>query len=124
MLALIFAPLLVHAELAPLTDQEWKRYLDSTPYSQPAWPRPQSPSDTKAAQLLQRAAEFHQQGEMDKTVQLLKTVLQRQASEYHGEAFAALAKALADQGKHDLADRAMSKATKIYNEKLAAWSLF
>ena len=60
---------------------------------------------------------------MDKTVQLLKTVLQRQASEYHGEAFAALAK-LADQGKHDLADRAMSKATKIYNEKLAAWSCF
>ena len=42
----------------------------------------------------------------------------------HGEAYATLSKVLADQGKADLAAKAMQKATRIHNEQLASWSLF
>ena len=127
LLGLLLAPAHARTEasLAPLSELEWKRYLDNPPYVQPKWPRPPDYGSTSTAHLmLQRAVESHQQGDLDKTVQLLKSVLQKQAPEYHGEAFAALAKALDDQGKHDLAERAMSKATRLYNDGLAQWSLF
>lgn len=42
----------------------------------------------------------------------------------NGEAYATLSKVLADQGKYDLSDKAMTKATRIHNEQLASWSLF
>lgn len=42
----------------------------------------------------------------------------------NGEAYATLSKVLADQGKYDLSDKAMNKATRIHNEQLASWSLF
>ena len=42
----------------------------------------------------------------------------------HGEAYAALAKVLNDQGKYELADKAMAKATRVYNDGLARGSLF
>ena len=106
---------------APLTEEQWRRYLDITPYEQPKWPR-NDPTLSTPHLLLQRAAEAHQEGELDKSVQILKSLLKNDAK--HGEAYAALAKVLDDQGKHDLADRAMAKATRIYNDGLAQWSLF
>ena len=42
----------------------------------------------------------------------------------NGEAYATLSKVLADQGKYDLSDKAMNKATRIHNEQLSSWSLF
>ena len=110
---------------APLTESEWRRYVDFPPYAQPKWAREQQQHGTTSSAhlLMQRAAEMHQQGELDKTVQILKSVLQKAGQEYHGEAYAALSKVLHDQGKHDLAERAMTKATRIYNEGLAQWTL-
>ena len=54
-------------------------------------------------------------------MQLYKQVIKLQP---HGEAYATLSKVLADQGKYDLSDKAMLKATKLHNEQLASWSLF
>ena len=67
---------------------------------------------------------FNQQGDLDKTVQVLKVLVQKADTKYHGEAYAALAKVLDDQGKHELADRAMTKSNRIYNDNLAKWTLF
>ena len=60
-------------------------------------------------------------GELEQAVQLYKQVIKLQP---HGEAYATLSKVLADQGKYDLSDKAMLKATKLHNEQLASWSLF
>jgi len=142
----------------PLTDTEWLgRYTAVPTYDQPTWSRTNDYSSPSSGHLaLQRAAVLHQQGQLDATVQLLKSVLQKaDASHHHGEAYAALAKVrvelslffflficcalvrgsrrqfrayvsqvLNDKGEHDLADRAMAKATRIYNEGLAKLSLF
>ena len=59
---------------------------------------------------------------MEKATQLLKNILKNDAN--HGEAYAALAKVLNDQGKYELADKAMAKATRVYNDGLARGSLF
>ena len=108
---------------APLTDKEWHRYLNNPSYEQPKWPRNDDTMST-AHLLLQRAASMHQKGDLDKTIQILKNLLQKAGGEYHGEAYAALSKVLHDQGKHELADRAMAKATRINNDGLADWHLF
>ncbi len=71
--------------------------------------------------ILERAAVHHQDGELEQAVQLYKQVIKLQP---HGEAYATLSKVLADQGKYDLSDKAMLKATKLHNEQLASWSLF
>ena len=46
-------------------------------------------------------AETHQDGDLEKATQLLKNILKNDAN--HGEAYAALAKVLNDQGKYELA---------------------
>ena len=66
--------------------------------------------------LLERAAVLHQDGELEKAVQLYKQVIK---IEPLGEAYATLSKVLADQGKHDLSEKAMLKATRLHNEQLA-----
>ena len=71
--------------------------------------------------ILERAAVYHQDGELEQAVQLYKQVIKLQP---HGEAYATLSKVLADQGKNDLSEKAMRKATKLHNEQLASWSLF
>ena len=59
---------------------------------------------------------LHQEGELEKAVQLYKQVIK---IEPLGEAYATLSKVLADQGKHDLSEKAMLKATRLHNEQLA-----
>ena len=79
----------------PLTDTEWLgRYTAVPTYDQPTWSRTNDYSSPSSGHLaLQRAAVLHQQGQLDATVQLLKSVLQKaDASHHHGEAYAALAK--------------------------------
>ena len=72
--------------------------------------------------LLESAARLHQQGALDRAVQDFKKAIQQEPK--NGEAFASLSKCLSDQGKYELADKAMAKATRINNEALASWSLF
>lgn len=109
----------------PLTDAEWKQYVEFPEYSQPTFKRVDyTHPNSNAHLLLQRAAELHQQGDLDKAVQVLKNILQKVDTNYHGEAYAALAKVLNDQGKFDLADRSMAKSNRVYNEGLAQWTLF
>ena len=108
-----------------LTDEEWRQYLEMPPYVQPSFQRMDySTPGSNAHILLQRAAELHQDGDYEKTVQILKGLLQKADQMYHGEAYAALAKVLNDQGKFELADRAMGKSNRLYNDGLAQWSLF
>ena len=71
--------------------------------------------------ILETAARSHQDGDLEQAVRLYKQVIKLQP---HGEAYATLSKGLADQGKYDLSDKAMRKATKMHNEQLASWSLF
>ena len=71
---------------------------------------------------LQKAARLHQAGELDQAVTILKAVVK--GSPQHAEAYASLSKALFDQGKTGLAEKAMAKATKLNNDQLAEWSLF
>ena len=66
--------------------------------------------------LLEQAAVLHQEGELEKAVQLYKQVIK---IEPLGEAYATLSKVLADQGKHDLSEKARLKATRLHNEQLA-----
>ena len=107
----------------PLTEAEWRHYLDVPPYQQPKWHRRGNPgSGNQPNAQLRRAAETHQDGDLEKSIQLLKNILKNDAN--HGEAYAALAKVLNDQGKHELADKAMAKATRVYNDNLAKGSLF
>ena len=78
---------------APLTESEWlTRYLAVPTYDQPTWARHDYSSSSSAHLLLQRAAVLHQQGQLDQTVQILKSLLQRAEQQHHGEAYAALAK--------------------------------
>ena len=109
------------SSLAPLTDREWRRSLEIPAYEQPKWARRDLTSSTSHINL-QRAADYHQKGDLEKTVKLLKNVLKNEPE--HGEAYATLAKALDDQGKPDMAMKAQAKATRIHNERLAQWSLF
>ena len=80
-----------------------------------------SASSSTLHTLLQRAAQIHQEGDLDKAVQVLKQLLRQEPN--HPEAYMALAKALNDQGKYDLAAKASAKATRIQNDRLAEWSL-
>jgi cytochrome c-type biogenesis protein CcmH/NrfG len=108
-------------QLSPLSELEWNRYLQPATHSQPIWPRHDYTMSTPHV-LLERAATTHQQGELDKAVQILKQLLRSHPN--NGEAYAMLSKVLTDQGKHQLADRAMAKATRIHNDELAQGSLF
>ena len=123
LLLLFVVPLSWAAEqpLTPLSEAEWRQYLETPPYEQPKFKRYDYTQSTPHL-LLERAAQTHQQGDLDKTVQLLKQLLRSEPN--HGEAYAALAKVLNDQGKADLAERAMAKATRIHNDALAHWTLF
>ena len=108
---------------ASLTESEWRRYLEVPPYQQPKWHRRGNPgTGNQPNAQLKRAAETHQDGDLEKATQLLKNILKNDAN--HGEAYAALAKVLNDQGKYELADKAMAKATRVYNDGLARGSLF
>jgi tetratricopeptide (TPR) repeat protein len=89
-------------------------------YDQPTWDR-RDEEKSELHTLLQNAAVLHQDGEMEQAVKLLKQAIKLKP---HGEAYATLSKVLADQGKYDLSDKAMVKATKLHNEQLASWSLF
>ena len=97
---------------ASLTESEWRRYLEVPPYQQPKWHRRGNPgTGNQPNAQLKRAAETHQDGDLEKATQLLKNILKNDAN--HGEAYAALAKVLNDQGKYELADKAMAKATRV-----------
>ena len=123
LLAFVLALLVRGEDAAPslLTEAEWRAYLETPAYEQPKWLRHDYTMSTPHL-LLERAAESHQQGDLEKTVEILKSVLRSDPE--HGEAYAALSKVLNDQGKPDLADRAMAKATRIYNDGLAKWRAF
>ena len=109
-------------ELDLLTETEWKYYLKPHAHEQPKWKRDDYTTSSAHLQL-QKVAQLHQEGDLDKAVQILKTIVQKADAEHHGEAYALLSKVLSDQGKYELADRAMAKATRIYNEGLKDWSL-
>ena len=55
---------------------------------------------------------------------MLATSAARREKAWTGAAYAALSKVLNDQGKYELADKAMAKATRVYNDGLAKGSLF
>ena len=123
LIVLALLPTLLHAgdaPLQPLTATELRSYAYPTTYEQPAWDRRDFSSSTLHT-LLQRAAQIHQEGDLDKAVQVLKQLLRQEPN--HPEAYMALAKALNDQGKYDLAAKASAKATRIQNDRLAEWSL-
>ena len=105
----------------PLTDTEWTRYATLPPHQQPSWNR-RDDSSSQNSLLMQRAARLHQDGEHERAVADYKRVLKSDPN--NAEAYASLSKCLADQGKLDLADKAMQKAVRLNNEKLTAWSLF
>ena len=86
--------------LKPLTDSEWRRYLSIPPYAQPTWTRQDLTTSSNAHLLLQRASQMHQQGDLEKAVTLLKSVLQKTGQEYHGEAYALLSKVCAQAPKN------------------------
>ena len=122
-LLLLLLPALVGADLRPpqLTDTEWTRYATFPSHQQPSWDR-RDESGSQISLLMQRAARLHQDGEHERAVADYKRVLKSDPN--HAEAYASLSKCLADQGKLDLADKAMQKAIRLNNEKLTAWSLF
>lgn len=94
-------------------------------YKQPQWARRADSlkgTEQQVHERLQLAAQLHQDGELEKAVTTYKQVIKMDPNS--GEAYASLSKCLADQGKMTLADKAMSKATRIHNEQLASWSLF
>ena len=95
----------------PLSEEAMRRYDTSLRAGvQPSWDR-RAGSSTKLHVLLQSATQLHQSGELDQAVGELKKVLRDDSSNL--EAYSALAKVLNDQGKFDLADRAMAKARKL-----------
>ena len=96
------------------------RYMPQ-PYKQPSWDRRDS-SGNQVHRILQEATKAHQNGDLDGAVKLFKAASKLDPKQ--GEAYTGLAKVFADQGKDDLAEKAMAKATKLYNEQLANWSLF
>ena len=95
--------------------------LAAAEYQQPSWDR-RDESASEVHALLQRAANQHQEGNLDDAVKSLKKVLKLDAQ--HGEAYASLSKCYADQGNDDLAMKARVRATKLYNEQLTSFSLF
>ena len=95
---------------------------DAASYVQPQWDRSAGPEASAVHALLESAARLHQQGELDLAVQEFKKAIQHDPK--NGEAYASLSKCLSDQDKHELAAKAMAKATRIHNDMLASWSLF
>lgn len=111
-----------------LSDVEDPEQLDAfdfraptVPYKQPAWDR-KDEGGSQLHALLERAARLHQEGKLDKAVSAYKAAIKQDAAS--GEAYAALGKCLYDQGKDELAEKAFAKATRLYNEQMAHWSLF
>ena len=90
-------------------------------HSQPSWDR-RDESKGKIHSLLERAARQHQEGDLVQATTLLRQVLKLDSQ--HGEAYASLSKCYADQGKYDMARKAMEKASKLHNEQLSSFSLF
>jgi len=106
--------------LVALTDQELARlHTTQQPYNQPTWER-RDLSSTHV--ILQRAAVLHQQGDLSAAVEEYKTVIRKDPG--NGEAYASLSKCLNDQGKHELADKAMAKATRLRHDANSQWTLF
>ena len=110
--------------LAPLTDAELRDYATPAKHAQPKWIRDvsgvcaseahASAPTCKVHTLLEGAARLHQDGDLEAAVDMLKKVLKEDSGNV--EAYASLAKALDDQGKHSLADRARTKARKAAHE--------
>ena len=132
LLALLSCSLAKVPSLEPLSDDELRQYSQWPMHQhlQPEWDRgevqqadnPDVAAARKTSEQLQKAAQQHQEGEVDQAVQVLKQVLKDNPN--NAEAYASLSKALNDLGKFDLADKAMAKATRLRNEALSAWSLF
>ena len=132
LLALLSCSLAKVPPLEPLSDAELRQYSQWPMHQhvQPDWDRgevqmadnPDVAATRKTSEQLQKAAQQHQDGEIDQAVQVLKQVLKQEPN--NAEAYASLSKALNDLGKFDLADKAMAKATRLRNEALSAWSLF
>lgn len=120
----VVVSLLLLAELRPeaeLSPTQLAAYATPAPATQPSWDR-RDESGSQISLLLQRAARLHQEGELERAIADYKRLLKSDPS--HAEAYASLSKCLADQGKHDLADKAMVRATRLNHAALAKWSLF
>ena len=116
------APLLLLVFAAAAVAADTLYQPDASAYEQPSWDRRADADAPTVHALLESAARLHQQGALDRAVQDFKKAIQQEPK--NGEAFASLSKCLSDQGKYELADKAMAKATRINNEALASWSLF
>ena len=97
-------------------------HTNQGPYAHPRWERRAPEGGDPVHALLERAARLHQSGELDKAVQAYKSAIKKDTS--NGEAYASLGKCLSDQGKYELANKAIAKATAINNEHLKEWALF
>ena len=107
---------------SPLSDDELHALADFDPsHSQPDFYRG-TDATGNAHSLLQHASLLHQQGQFDKAISNLKSVLKEEPQ--NTEAYRALAKCLEDQGKLELADKARTKANRIQNEQLGKKGLF
>lgn len=102
-----------------LTDEELRYAYMPPMYRQPAFDRR---SKLAQQELLQRAATLRQDGELGRAVEEYKAAIKKDPRD--AEAYASLSRCLDDQGKHELADKAMAKATRLQNEAAAKWSLF
>jgi hypothetical protein len=134
-LPMIVGLAVVQSALAPLTDAELRAYATPARHPQPMWVRDagvcaseahaRAPA-CKVRTLLEGAARLHQDGDLEASVDMLKKVLKEDGhlehihmhgkNHAHIEAYASLAKALDDQGKFSLADRARTKARKAAHE--------
>ena len=135
LLPMIVGLAVVQSALAPLTDAELRAYATPARHPQPMWVRDagvcaseahaRAPA-CKVQTLLEGAARLHQDGDLEASVDMLKKVLKEDAhlehihmhgkNHAHIEAYASLAKALDDQGKFSLADRARTKARQAAHE--------
>ena len=100
-----------------LTEKELQAYWQPRVHVQPTWDRGDlsNADNGKHHQLLQRASQLHQDGFLAKAVSELKTVLREDST--NAEAYASLAKILNDQGKFELANKAMVKVRRIMSER-------